>query len=135
LAGFYAVENAYLAIFMVLGGFGVALGTLGLAIVVARNLEETRRERAMLRALGYTAGSITRIPLTEHGLAVVAGAAVGLLSALPPILSSLADRGTVPAPGLIVSMVFGIIAVSVLWVALATRIAGKSNYRADLREE
>ena len=42
LAAFDEVENTYLSIFQVLGGMGVLLGSLGLLIVILRNLWERR---------------------------------------------------------------------------------------------
>jgi hypothetical protein len=51
LARFNAVENAYLSIFSLLGWLGMLIGTLGLAVVAARNVAESRGELALLRAV------------------------------------------------------------------------------------
>ena len=56
LAEYNAVANTYLATFQALGAFGVILGSLGLGIVVLRNMLERRSELAMLRALGFSDG-------------------------------------------------------------------------------
>ncbi|HOF39634.1 MAG TPA: FtsX-like permease family protein, partial [Candidatus Hydrogenedentes bacterium] len=53
LLRFYAVESTYLAMFLVLGGLGMVLGSAALGIVVLRNLFERRSEIAMLRAVGF----------------------------------------------------------------------------------
>ena len=45
------VENTYLSIFQALGALGVLLGTVGLFVVVLRNLWERREEQAILLAL------------------------------------------------------------------------------------
>ena len=61
LAGFHRVENTYLSTFQFLGGLGLMLGTLGLAVVLLRNVLERRRELAVLRAVGYTPGTWPRL--------------------------------------------------------------------------
>src|SRR5262249_51036596 len=53
LAQYLAVENTYLTTFQALGGLGLLLGTLGLAVVVLRSVWERRGELALLRALGF----------------------------------------------------------------------------------
>ena len=51
LAEYNRVQNTYISIFTVLGGLGVLLGTLGVALVIGRNvLERRRRTRADGRA-------------------------------------------------------------------------------------
>ena len=44
IAGYEAVQNTYLSTFQVLGGLGLLLGTLGLGIVLVRNVLERRGE-------------------------------------------------------------------------------------------
>src|SRR5204863_4655797 len=53
LAAYLAVENTYLSTFQVLGGFGLLLGALGLAVVLLRNVWERRGGLDLLRAVGY----------------------------------------------------------------------------------
>ena len=47
------VENTYLSTFQALGGLGLILGSLGLAVVLLRSVWERRGELALLRALGF----------------------------------------------------------------------------------
>ena len=53
LAQFNAVQNTYLGTFQVLGGLGLLLGSVGLGIVVLRNVLERRGELAVLLAVGF----------------------------------------------------------------------------------
>ena len=53
LDAFLAVENTYLSTFQALGGLGLILGALGLAVVLLRGVWERRAELALLRALGW----------------------------------------------------------------------------------
>ena len=57
---FLEVQNTYLATFQALGGLGLLLGAVGLAIVLVRGVWERRAELALLRALGFRAGSSRR---------------------------------------------------------------------------
>src|SRR6185295_18791670 len=53
LEDYLAVENTYLSTFQALGGLGLLLGSLGLAVVLLRSVWERRGEMALLRALGF----------------------------------------------------------------------------------
>ena len=91
LNGYNAVENTYLGIFQALGGLGLLLGSLGLALVVARNALERRAELALLGAVGFAPRRIVRLVATEHavllGLGLLAGVVAALLSVLPALLT------------------------------------------------
>jgi ABC-type antimicrobial peptide transport system permease subunit len=92
LAAYHAVENTYLTTFQALGGLGVLLGTLGLAVVLLRNVLERRGELALLRALGYPRRALGLLVLAENGLLVTLGLGVGLLAALVAVAPHLRDR-------------------------------------------
>lgn len=81
LAEYNRVQNTYLAVFQLLGGLGVLLGSLGLGIVTARNLLERRAELALLSAVGISQTRLARIVLTEHAAILLLGLALGSGSA------------------------------------------------------
>ena len=58
LAAYLSVENTYLTTFQALGGLGLVLGSLGMAVVLLRAIWERRAELALLRALGYRRSTI-----------------------------------------------------------------------------
>ena len=125
LAAYHRVENTYLSTFQALGGFGVLLGTVGLAAVLLRNALERRRELALLRALGYTQGNLEWLLLAENLFLLVGGLAAGFLCALLASAPALASRGTaVPPLGLVLML---------LIVALAGWGASYISARAALR--
>ncbi len=82
LQAFQAVENTYLGTFQTLGGLGLLLGTLGLSVVLLRNLLERRGELATMRAIGFWRRALAWLVVAENGLLLVAGVAVGAVSAL-----------------------------------------------------
>src|SRR5207302_732896 len=97
LRSYMAVENTYLLTFQALGGLGLLLGALGLAVVLMRSVWERRGELALLRALGYRKRALGWLMLAENGFLLVLGLGVGALSALLAVAPHLiAGSGAVP---------------------------------------
>ncbi len=92
LAAFHAVENTYLSTFQLLGGLGVLLGTLGLAVVLLRNIWERQGELALLRAVGYRRSALGWLVLAENGVLVLLGLGLGIIAALVAVTPHLLDR-------------------------------------------
>jgi hypothetical protein len=86
LAAFHEVENTYIAIFNVLGGLGIILGSFGVGIVTARNLVERKAEFETLRVLGISKLRRSRIVKREVRSMVAWGLGLGLLSALIAVI-------------------------------------------------
>ncbi len=82
LDAFNQVENTYLSIFLILGGLGLILGTIGLGVVVARNVLERRGELALLKAVGFGSGKIQKLILSEHIYLLFIGSFCGLFASL-----------------------------------------------------
>ena len=130
-----AVQNSYLLIFQVLGGLGLLLGSLGIGVVVLRNVLERRAELGMLAALGYSGRDLRRLVRREHHALVLAGLACGAGAALVALLSDVVTRGAV-AVLVQVAVVVGIIGVAgLVWVALATRAVLRDEPLEALRSE
>jgi hypothetical protein len=95
LESFHAVQNTYLSTFRTLGGLGLLLGTVGLAIVLLRNTLERRGELAALRAFGFRRSTLTWMVVVENGLLLLVGLVIGtaaaLLTAAPNLLSEAAS--------------------------------------------
>ena len=82
LQAYLAVENTYLSTFQALGGLGLILGSLGLAVVLLRSVWERRGELALLRALGFRRLTLGWLVLAENGFLLLLGLAAGTVSAL-----------------------------------------------------
>jgi putative ABC transport system permease protein len=93
LAAFHRVEYTYLSTFQTLGGLGVLLGTFGLGAVLLRNVLERRRELAVLRVVGYEPLHFCAMVVAENVVLLVAGLAIGTLSALLAIAPVFLERG------------------------------------------
>ncbi|MFQ5494591.1 MAG: ABC transporter permease, partial [Phycisphaerae bacterium] len=81
LADYLAVQNTYLSTFQTLGGFGLILGTVGLAAVLLRNVLERRGELALMRALGFSRAALGWIVFSENASLLLMGLATGVASA------------------------------------------------------
>ena len=108
LAAFHGVENTYIAIFQVLGGLGVILGSAGLGLVTARNLVERRQEFAILHTLGIPAAVTRQVVLGEVAQLIRWGLGIGLAAALVAILPSLTATGLSRTLGWIALLAGGI---------------------------
>ncbi|MCC6486721.1 MAG: ABC transporter permease [Candidatus Hydrogenedentes bacterium] len=104
LEDFYAVESTYLAMFLVLGGLGLAVGSLGMGVVVLRNLFERRGEVALLRAIGFERGHIYELLFIEYGTLLAAGLGIGAVASAVSILPTLMAAGTGVSAGSILSI-------------------------------
>lgn len=82
IAGFLVVQNTYLSTFQALGGLGLLLGTIGLGVVLVRNVIERRGELATLRAFGFRRAFLSRMVLAENAFLLVVGTSIGSVSAL-----------------------------------------------------
>ena len=82
LRGFRAIENTYLATFQTLGLLGLLLGTLGLGILILRNVLERSGELAALSACGFRRARLGAMLLYEHGFLLLAGEGIGSVAAL-----------------------------------------------------
>ncbi len=86
IAAFHEVENTYIAIFNVLGGLGIILGSVGVGIVTARNLVERKAEFETLRMLGISKIRRSKIVKNEVKSMVAWGLGIGLVSALIAVI-------------------------------------------------
>ena len=135
LSDFMAVENTYLGIFQALGGLGLLLGSLGLGIVVLRNVLERRNELALLRAVGFRSSQLQRLVLSEHWLLVVLGLVIGLGAALLAILPAWSSAGGEASSGAMVLTLVALAVGGVFWCWLATRAALHGPLLDALRKE
>jgi ABC-type antimicrobial peptide transport system permease subunit len=134
LAAFSEVENTYLAIFQALGGLGLVLGSIGLAVVVLRNVLERRSELALLRAVGFPVRSLYWMVLAEHWLLLGLGVACGVVAAAVAVLPALHSAADVPLVGLGI-IIAAVLAGGMLWTILAARLAVRGPLLEALRNE
>ncbi|MFB0525552.1 MAG: FtsX-like permease family protein, partial [Phycisphaerae bacterium] len=127
LGAFSAVENTYLSIFQLLGGLGLILGSVGLGLVVLRNMLDRRGELAMLQAVGFDKISLKRMVFYEHSGLMLFGLVCGVVTALVAIGPVLKSPGAeVPYLSLTLTIVaIGISGLVWIWLATTFALAGK----------
>jgi len=133
LAAFNAVQNTYLGTFQVLGGLGPLLGSLGLGVVVLRNVLERRGEYALLLAVGWERSPLRRLVIIEHGALLTAGLAVGLCAALVAVLPSVLGPGTDVPYRTLAWTLAGVLLNGFVWTWLATLAALRGDALEVLR--
>ena len=122
LAQFNAVQNTYLSTFQVLGGIGLLLGSLGLGIVVLRNVLERRGELGLLQAVGYRKRSLQWLVASENLALLATGLLIGGLAAAVTVLP-LARRVDLPYLTLGGVIVFGVASAwTATWFAMRGRL-------------
>jgi putative ABC transport system permease protein len=135
LAEFNRVENTYLSIFMILGSFGLLLGSLGIGIVVWRNIRERRGELALLQAVGFNQRSLHRMILSEHMFLLVVGIFFGLVAALLATLPALLTPGS-GIPFLTILALLSLVLLNGgFWTFSAAFLATKEDLIPALRSE
>ena len=135
LAGYLIVENTYLSTFQTLGGLGLLLGTLGLAVVMVRSVLERRSELALLQAVGFGSSSISWLVLAENGFLLVFGTVIGALTALLAVLPHLLSGMAEPPWVSLVGTLLAIVAVGLLAGAAAVGATLKTPLVPALRRE
>ena len=133
LAQFNAVQNTYLGTFQILGGLGLLLGSVGLGVVVLRNVLERRGELALLLAVGFRPRSLKWLLVSEHGALLLLGLGGGVAAAAVAVLPALMTPHT-PLPLATLSLTLGgVLLNGALWTLAATALALRGNLLDALR--
>ena len=135
LARFYSVSNTYLAVFMLLGGLGVILGTFGLGIVLLRNMQDRKHEIALLIALGFRQNQIFKLIIIENLFLLISGIFIGTFSALIGILPSLFSSAYDISGGFMFILVLLVFISGLVWIYFPARFAIRKNFIADLKND
>jgi ABC-type antimicrobial peptide transport system permease subunit len=132
---FNAVQNTYLSIFSTLGGLGLFLGTLGLAILVGRNVMERRGQLGVMQAMGFTRRALSGMVLSEHWFLHLSGVVVGLGAAILAVLPKL-TVGSAPLPwGLLAAINGAVLIGGLLFCAAAARTVLRGHLMDAIRRE
>jgi ABC-type lipoprotein release transport system permease subunit len=135
LASYAQVKNTYLSTFQTLGSLGLMLGTIGLAVVLLRNLVERRAELALLSALGWSSGGRVAVVLWENSMLLLVGLGVGAGCALVAISPSWIGGGRGVNFGALAATLGGVLVVGLGGLAAAVWLGQRRVSAADLRAE
>lgn len=130
-----AVQNTYLSTFQSLGGLGLLLGTIGLAVVQWRNIWERRGELSLMRAIGFTRERLRRLLLWENLSLLLAGLLLGVSTAIIAISPNLI-RGEASVPwGQLLTILGFVVVTGVITGWFSARAALKPPIVETLRSE
>ncbi len=135
LATFNSVENTYLTVFMALSGLGFIIGTIGLGMVLLRNVYERRQELALLLSLGYNRQQVFSIVFAENFYLLATGFCIGLMAAFVGILPSLLSASFKIQGSFMLILTAGIFLSGLLWIYLPLKSALKRPLIQALRND
>jgi len=117
LMEFNSITNTYLSIFLALGALGLILGTVGLAVVLARTILERKKEIAMMQSLGFTRKQVVGLLIREYITLLVWGILIGFISAVIAILPNFLTPGSDVSFMTVLLIVLAILVNGVIWIA------------------
>lgn len=135
LQKYQAVRTTYISTFQSLGAIGLLLGTVGLGVVLVRNVLERRKELAVLMTFGYRRRTLYAMVLLESCLLLLLGLLLGTVSAFVAVVPGLASA-SMPLPWLSLLATIGAVfltgvAASLGALALTTRFPLLPSLKAE----
>jgi len=135
LAQFNSVENTYLSVFMLLGGLGIIIGTIGLGIVLLRNLTERKQEIALYQALGFSQSYIFKLLFAENLFILFVGIGIGTFAAFAGIMPSFISP-SFQLPTIFLLVIFLLILLNgCVWIYFPIKSSLQKNLMLSLRNE
>jgi len=116
LMEFNSVTDTYLSIFLALGALGLILGTVGLAVVLARTILERKKEIAMMQSLGFTQKMIVGLLIREYAVLLLWGILIGFISAIVAVLPNFLTPGNDVSFITVSLIVMAILANGMIWI-------------------
>lgn len=135
LASFNTVENTYLTVFLMLGGLGMVIGTIGLGIILWRNILERTRELSLLRAIGYPKRRILKRLVNEYLHILIAGLGAGVAASFLMLLPNFFNPGYHFPATWVMGILTLIFLSGLFWIVFPVRAALRKEILKGLREE
>jgi ABC-type lipoprotein release transport system permease subunit len=135
LESYLAVENTYLSTFQALGGLGLLLGAIGLAVVLLRGVWERRGELALLRALGYRHKALGWLVLAENVFLLLLGLGAGTVCALLAVGPHLLGGGGAVPWQRLLGMLGAVLLTGLVTAAAALAVTLRAPLLPALRRE
>lgn len=135
LNAFNDVQNTYLKMFGTLGGLGLLLGTMGLAVVTFRNILERRHELALMQAVGFTRRRLSWLVVSEHWFLHVMGVFLGTVASLLAVFPALQASGQAVPLGAMGTLLLLIFLGGLLFCWWAARTVFREPLLDSLRHE
>ncbi len=118
LMEFNSVTNTYLSIFLALGALGLILGTVGVAVVLARTILERKKELAMMQSLGFPQKQIMGLLIREYSRLLIWGILIGFIAAAVAVFPNFLTPGNDVSFLTVLLIVMIILVNGMVWIAL-----------------
>jgi len=92
------------------------LGTIGLAVILARTIIERRREIAVMQAVGFQSGSIFKILINEYLILLFVGVLFGFITAVIDTLPAFLSTNTDASFSTVAFVVGAILVNGLVWI-------------------
>ena len=132
---FMSVQNTYIGIFTVLGGLGVLLGTAGIGVLIARHVLERRGELGLMQALGFQVGALRTMILGEHGVLLVLGVVLGVVTASLAVIPRLIESGGGVPVLLLGKLIAAVLGFGLIVCIIAVAVAVRGRLTEAIRRE
>ena len=103
------------------------IGSLGLGVVVLRNVQERKSELALLRAVGFEKSAIKRFVLSEYLGLLVSGLLIGTVTAALAVLPTMLSPTTDVPYALLGATLGGVLLLAGAWTWIATNLSLRGN--------
>ena len=135
LREFYAVESTYLAMFLVLGALGLAVGSMGMGVVVLRNVQDRRAETALLRVVGYRSVALWKLLFMEHGSLLAAGLGVGMVASVVAMVPAWVISKSQVSWGFLLGLLLVVVGCGMICMIAAVGVSLRGRVLKLLRNE
>jgi len=132
---FYTLEATYLSMFLLLGALGLAVGSMGMGVVVLRNVQERRTETALLRAVGCRGRVLRRLLFMEHGVLWAAGLGIGAAASAVALVPALAVSQTQLSLEFMLGLLVAVAGIGAVCMIAAIRLSLRGDALRGLRNE
>jgi ABC-type antimicrobial peptide transport system permease subunit len=135
LAELISGQQIYLRMFSIPGGLGLLVATMGLGVVLFRNVYERRYELALLRAIGFASKILYRSIVLEHILLLFTGLVSAYLSATVALLPILLSSGKLSPVEQTLVLFILVLVTGILSTLIAVKIITKRQIVHSLVNE
>ena len=135
IAELYQVENTYMSMFALLGGLGMIMGCIVLALTVVRNTLSQARQYATMQALGFSLSQIRDMIYKTWLLPALAGIILGTISAIYSVWPKLNTTFNSTQVTTISYIIIGITGSTIICIFLAAYFSTNRNIIQTLRNK
>lgn len=130
LAEFNTVENTYLSIFFLMGALGMLIGTIGLAVVIAKTIIERNQEIALLHSIGIPSKLMNKIFIYEYSVLFFIGMFTGIIAGIIANLPVFITQNVIFSNIFLQSVIAILLLNGIIWIFTISHVMIKKYQNA-----